>query len=120
MAKEKFYIGEFAQAEFNSFLETDICKALAVNITEFVQIARDTTAEQARVEAMIPNHTVINKLAFAIVTARETAPFESMIGTLASTLTGRNKAEQYVIDAHTVASEYILFSSNLMKLSTTT
>ncbi len=111
---KKFYVGEFAHAKYVEFTLTQLCKAIVKNIMEFKDLERETTQAKARVEYILCSEEIAQRIAFSIVTANKTAPYETMIGIVATAITKKNRDKEFVLDALLVASEYILFSSNMM------
>lgn len=114
VAPKKFYVGEFAHAKYVEFTLTPLCQAIVRNIMEFRNLERETTQAKARVEYILSSEEIAQRMAFSIVTANKTAPYETMIGIVATAITKKNRDKTFVLDALLVASEYILFSSNMM------
>lgn len=116
-SSKKFYLGEFNKAQYESFKQTKLATSIMSNINDFINLERNTTKETALVKSVINDTSVAHRIAYSIVTANKTMPLETLIGIVGTAITKKSKDRQLVLDAMQTASEYVLFSSNLMSLT---
>ena len=114
---KKFYIGEINKAKSEEFKASNLCIAIVKEIMAFTNLDRNTTEETARVQYCIPTENIAERIAFAIVTANKTMPLETIVGMVGTSITKKNKDEKFVVASLLVASEFVLYASNLMSLT---
>lgn len=114
---KKFYLGEFNKAQYNQFLSTELCQAIVNVIIDFTNLERTTTEEEALVKSVITDINVAQRIAYSIVCANKTMPLETLIGIIGTSITKKSKDKTLVLNTMQVASEFCLYSSNLMTLT---
>lgn len=114
---KKFYLGEFNKAQYEAFKATELANSIVSNINDFMNLDRATTQETALVKSIISDLSIAYRIGYSIVTANKTMPLETIIGIVGTAITKKSKDRQFVLDAMQVASEYVLFTSNLMALT---
>ena len=112
MENNKLSFKEFNSAEFNKFLKTDLCSYVQQICSHFRNLDRATTLESQRVKAIF-NPDIYEKVAFAYACSEAHQTIQSAIGCIASAILNGEKKGSKVLDAHQVASEFIMYSSNL-------
>lgn len=112
MENNKLSFKEFNSAEFNKFLKTDLCSYVQQICSHFRNLDRATTLESQRVKAIF-NPDIYEKVAFAYACSEAHQTIQSAIGCIASAILNGEKEGSKVLDAHQVASEFIMYSSNL-------
>ena len=111
--EEKLSFKEFNSKAFNEFVNTDICSFVVQVIKRFRDWDRDTTKESQLVKKVLNDTEMYDRIAFAYATSDSHQTIQSAIGTIASAILKGNKDAKDVIDAHQVASELIVFASDM-------
>ena len=111
--EEKLSFKEFNSKAFNEFVNTDICSFVVQVIKRFRDWNRDTTKESQLVKKVLNDTEMYDRIAFAYATSDSHQTIQSAIGTIASAILKGNKDAKDVIDAHQVASELIVFASDM-------
>lgn len=108
----KIAFKEFNSKAFDEFVETDICKYVQQICSHFRALPRATTLEEQRVKSIL-HPDLYEKIAFAYACSEAHQTIQSAIGCIASAILQGDKEANKVLDAHQVASELIVYASNL-------